>query len=104
MGAKRNAYGVLVGKPEGNGPLGRPKYRWMDNIKMYLSEVGWGGIYWIDVAQSRDQCRALMNTVMNLRVSYYIGKFLSSCTNGGFSRRAQLYSKKKVKLSLCLTN
>jgi hypothetical protein len=65
---KRNAYRIFVGKPEGKRPLGRPKRRWMDNIKMYLRETGWGRMNWIVLAQDRDQWRALMNTVMNLRV------------------------------------
>jgi hypothetical protein len=58
-----------VGKPEGKRPPGRPTRRWEDNIKMDLREIGWGGMDWIDLAQGRDQWRALVNTVMNLRVS-----------------------------------
>jgi hypothetical protein len=57
-----------VGKPEGNGPLGRPRRSWVDNIKMDLGEIGWDGRNWIELAQDRDQWRALLNTVMNLRV------------------------------------
>jgi hypothetical protein len=57
-----------VGKAEGKRPLGRPRCRWENNIKMYLGEIGWGGMDWIDLAQDRDQWRALVNTVMNLRV------------------------------------
>jgi hypothetical protein len=68
MGETRNAYRILVGKPEGNRPLGRPKRRWVDDIKMDLGEIGWDGRDWIKVAQERDQWRALVNTVMNLRV------------------------------------
>jgi hypothetical protein len=67
-GEKRNAYRILVGKPEGKGPLGRPRRRWMDNIKMDLREIKWDGMDWIDLAQDRYQCRALVNTVMNLRI------------------------------------
>jgi hypothetical protein len=67
MGEKRNAYRILVGKPEGRRPLGRPRRRWVDNIKMDL-RVGWDGTDWIDLAQYRDHWRALVNTVMNLRV------------------------------------
>jgi hypothetical protein len=65
---ERNAYRILVGKPEGKRPLGRPRLRWEDNIRMDLREIGWGGMDWIDLAQDRDQWRALVNTVMNLRV------------------------------------
>jgi hypothetical protein len=68
MGEKRNAYRILVGKPEGKRSLGRPRRKWEDNIKMDLREIGWGGMDWIDVAQDREQWRALLNTVMNLRV------------------------------------
>jgi hypothetical protein len=60
---------ILVGKPEGKTPLGRPRRRWADNIKLDLREIGWGGMHWIDLAQDRDQWIALVNTVMNLRVS-----------------------------------
>jgi len=61
-------YRVLVGKPEGKRPLGRPRRRWKDNIKTYLQEVGCGGMDWTDLAQKRDRWRALVNAVMNLRV------------------------------------
>jgi hypothetical protein len=68
MGAKRYAYRILVGKPEGKRPLARPRCKWVHNIKMDLREIGWSVMEWIDVAQDRDQWRALVNTVMNLRV------------------------------------
>jgi hypothetical protein len=68
MGEKRNAYRILVGKPEGNRPLGRPRRRWVDNIKIDLREIGWDAMDWIDLAQNRDQWRALVNTEMNLPV------------------------------------
>jgi hypothetical protein len=68
MGEKRNAFRILVGKPEGRRPLGRPRRRWVDNIKMDRREIGWDGVDWIDMAQDRDQWRTLMNTVLNLRV------------------------------------
>jgi hypothetical protein len=68
MEEKRTAYRILVGKPEGKRPLGRPKRRWEDNIRMDLRKIGWGGMDWIDLAQVRDQWKALVNTVMNLRV------------------------------------
>jgi hypothetical protein len=61
-------YRILVGEPEGKRPLGRPRRRWVDNIKTDLREIEWGGMDWIDVAQDRDQCIALVNTVMKLRV------------------------------------
>jgi hypothetical protein len=79
MGETRNSYWILVGKPGGKRPLRRPRHRWEDNIKMYLREIGWGGIHWIDVALDRDQWRALVNTVMNLWVPLNFGEFLSSC-------------------------
>jgi hypothetical protein len=68
FGEKRNAYMILVGKSEGKRPLGRPKHKWEDNIKMDLREMVWGGMDWIDLAQDRDQLRALVNMVVNLQV------------------------------------
>jgi hypothetical protein len=68
MGERRGAYRALVGKPEGRRPLGRPRRRWEDNIKMDLLEVGWGSMEWINLAQDRDRWRALVNAVMSLRV------------------------------------
>jgi hypothetical protein len=68
MGEMRNAYKRLVGKPEGKRPLGRPRRRRMNNIKMDIRETGWDGMDWNELAQDRDQWRALANTVMNLRV------------------------------------
>jgi hypothetical protein len=68
MGEKRNACRILVRKPEGKRPLERPRRRWVDNIKMDLKEIGWDGVDWIDIPQDRDQWRALVNTVLNLRV------------------------------------
>jgi hypothetical protein len=91
MGAKRNAYTKLVGKPEGKRLLGRPRHRWVDNIKIDFREIGWGGMDWIDLAQDRNWWRVLVKMVMNLRVPYNAGKFSSGCTIGSFSRRAQLH-------------
>ena len=68
MGERIGMYRVLVGKPEGKRPLGRPRRRWADNIMMDLQEVGCGGMDWIELAQDKDRCRALVNAVMNLRV------------------------------------
>jgi hypothetical protein len=68
MGEKRNAYRLLVGKPEGKRPLGRPRYRLVDNIRMDLGEVGWGDVDWIGLAQERNRWRTLVNSVLNLQV------------------------------------
>jgi hypothetical protein len=68
MGETRNAYWILVGNPEGKRPQGRPRSRWVDNSKIDLREIGWDGMDWIDLAQNRDEWRALVNTVMNLGV------------------------------------
>jgi hypothetical protein len=68
MGEKRNAYRILVGKPEGRRPLGRPRRRWVDNIKVDLREIGQDGVDWVNLAQDSDHWRALVNTVMNLWV------------------------------------
>jgi hypothetical protein len=70
MGEKRNAYRTLVGKPEGRRPLGRSRRRWVDKIKIFvnLREIGWDGVDWVNLAQAGEYWRALVNTVMNLRV------------------------------------
>jgi hypothetical protein len=68
MGEGRGAYRVLVGGPEGKRPLGRPRHRWEDNIKMDLGEIGIDGANWIQLAQDRVQWRAFVNMVMNLQV------------------------------------
>jgi hypothetical protein len=68
MGEKRNAYRILAGKPEGRRPLGSPRRRWVDNIKMDLREIGWDGMDWIHWVQDKDHWRALVSAAMNLRV------------------------------------
>jgi hypothetical protein len=65
-GEKRNAYRLLVEKPEGNRPLGRPRHRWVDNIRMDVGEVGWDDVVWIGLAQGKNRWRALVNSVLNL--------------------------------------
>jgi hypothetical protein len=69
MGEKRNAYRLLVGKPKRKRPLGRPRRRWVDNIRMDLGEVEWDDLDWIGLAQDRNRWRDLVNSVLNLRVS-----------------------------------
>jgi hypothetical protein len=66
----------MVRKPEGKRPLGRPRCRWVDNIKMHVGEIGWDGMDWIDMAQNKGQWRALVSTILNLRVPYNFGEVL----------------------------
>ena len=87
MGEDRGVYRVLLGKPEGRRPLGRPRRRWVDNITMDLQEVGCGYMDWIGLAQDRDRWRTLVSAVMNLRFPWNVGIFLSSCKPVSFSRR-----------------
>ena len=87
MGEERGGYEVLVGKPEGRRPLGRPRRRWVDNIMMDLQEVGCGHVDWIGLAQDRDRWRKLVSAVMNLRVPGNEGNFLTSCKPGSCSGR-----------------
>jgi hypothetical protein len=68
MGEKRNVYRVLVGKPERKRPIGRPRHGWENVIKIYLREIGWSGMDWINLVQDKVQERTFVNTVMNLRV------------------------------------
>jgi hypothetical protein len=77
MGEKPVTYRILVGRPQGRGPLERPRLRWEDNIKMDIREVGWVGMDWIELAQDRNRWRALVNAVMNLRVPQNAGNFLT---------------------------
>ena len=76
IGEEREVYRVLVGKPEGRKPLGRPRRRWVDNIMMDLQEVGCGYMDWIGRAQDRDRWRTLVSAVINLRVPCKCGEFL----------------------------
>ena len=87
MGEEREVCRVLVGKPEGKRPLGRPRRRWVDNIRMDLREVGRGYMDWIGLAQDRDRWRTLVSAVMNLRVPWNARNFLTSWKPLSFSRR-----------------
>jgi hypothetical protein len=80
----------LVGKPEGKKPPGRPRCRWVDNIKMDLREIKWDGMDWIELAQDRDRWRVRVNTVRAFGFLKIAGNFLNGCTIGSFSGRAQL--------------
>jgi hypothetical protein len=97
LGEKRNAYRLLVGKPEGKRPLGRP-CRWVDNIRMNLGEVEWGDVDWIGLAKDRNRWRALVNSVLNLGVHEMLGNYRVS----GLSISVQLHlvSLVMVKLSI----
>jgi hypothetical protein len=75
MGEKRNVYRLLVGKPEGKRSLGRPRHRGVDNIRMDLGEVGWGDVDWIGLAQDKNRWRAVVNSVLNLRVPWNAGNY-----------------------------
>jgi hypothetical protein len=91
MGEKRNAYRLLVGKPERRRPLGRPRRRCLDNIRMDLLEIVRAGVDWIGLAQDRGRWRALVNSVLNLRVPLNAGKLWSGLTTGGLSSSVQLH-------------
>jgi len=90
-GESRGVYRVLVGKPEGQRPIGKPRHSWEGNTKMDLQEVGCGGMDWIDLAQDRDRWRPLVNTVMNLRFLYNVGNFLTRWEPVSFSRITLLH-------------
>jgi hypothetical protein len=90
MGERGGTYWVLVGKPKGKRPLGRPRHRWEDNIKI-IQEVGCGGMDWIQLAQDRDRWWALINAVIDLRVPYIIVNYLTSRKLVSFSRRTLLH-------------
>jgi hypothetical protein len=86
-----HAYRLLVGKPEGKRWLGRPRRRWVDNIRMDLGEVGWGDVDWIGLAKDRNRWRALVKSVLNLWIPGNAGKLSSGLTSSGLSGRAQLH-------------
>jgi len=95
MGEERGVYSVLVGKPEGRRPLGRPRRRWVDNIRMDRQGMGCGYMDWIGLAQDRDRWRTLVSAVMNLRVPWNAGNFLTSCKPVSCSRRTLHYGVSK---------
>ena len=80
-GTERNADGVLVGKPEGKRPLGRPRYRWEDIIKISLTEVAWKGVNYIHLTQDGQKCQILVNRVMKLQNSHNTGNFFAKLRN-----------------------
>jgi len=95
MGDGRGVYRVLVGKPKGKRPLGRPRCRSEDNIKMDLQEVGCGCMDWIMLAQDRDRWHALVNVAMNLWVPQNVENFLTTCNPVTFSKRTLLHRVSK---------
>ena len=98
MGEEREVYRVLMGKPGGRRPLGRPRRRWVDNIRMYLQEVGCGYMDWIGLAQGRDRWRRFVSAVMNLRVPWNAGNFLTSCKPVSFSRSTLHHVVSKISI------
>jgi hypothetical protein len=92
MAEKRNAYTLLVGKPEGKRPLGRPRRRWVDNIRMDIGEVGWGDVDCIGLAKDRNRWRAVVNSVLNLRVPLNAVKLSSGLASSCLSSSVQLHS------------
>jgi hypothetical protein len=90
MGEK-NTYRFLVGKPEGKRPLGKPRRRCLDNIRMDLGVVGWGDVDWIGLAKDRNRWRALVNSVLNFRVPRNDGKLSSGLASSGLLGSVQLH-------------
>jgi hypothetical protein len=101
MREKRNVCRLLVRKPEGKRPLGRPRRRWIDNIKMDLLDIGLSVVDWIGLAQDRYRWRALVNSVMNFRVPNIAGNLLSGCTTFGLSSGTQLHRVSYL-VSICV--
>ena len=97
-------YRFLVGKPEGKRPLGRPRRRWVDNIRTDLQEVKCGYMDWIGLAQDRDRWRTLVSAVRNLRVPWNAGNFLTSCKPVRFSRRTLYHEVSKYSYILTLSS
>jgi hypothetical protein len=95
MGEGRGLYRVLVGKPEGKSPLGRPRLRWEDNNKMDLQEVECGGMDRMELAQNRDRWRALVIAVKNFRIPYNEENFLTSCEQVSYPRRTLFHGVSK---------
>jgi len=95
MGEGRGTCRDFVGKPEGKRPLGSPRHRWEDNVKLDLQEMECDGMDWIELAQDRDKWRALVSAVINLQVSKNAGNFLTSCKSVSFSRRTLLFGVSK---------
>jgi hypothetical protein len=91
MGEKRNAYRLLVGKPEGKRTLGKTRRWWVNNIRMDLVEVGWGDVDWIGLAKDSNRWRALVSSVLNLRVPWNSWKLSSGLTSSGLSGSAQFH-------------
>ena len=96
IGEERGVYRVLLGKPEGRRPMGRPRRRWVNNIRMDLQEVGCGYTDWIGSAQDRDRWRTLVSAVMNLRIPWNAGNFLTSCKPVSFPRRTLHHGVSKL--------